>query len=53
MVQSVEAQARAVTSRFDLAKLSKPGEVQRLAERYLSARATEAAPQAAVLNLFA
>lgn len=53
VVQSIESQARAVTSRFDLAKLAKPGDVQKLAERYLSARATEARPQFAALNLLA
>jgi hypothetical protein len=53
VVQSVESQARAVTARFDLAKLSKPAEVQKLAERYLSARAAEAAPPPIGLNLLA
>jgi hypothetical protein len=43
VVQSVEAQARAVTTRLDISKLSRPGEVQKIAERYLAARATEAA----------
>jgi hypothetical protein len=41
VVQSIETQARAVTSRLDIAKLSKPGEIQKLAERYLLARSTE------------
>ncbi len=35
-VQSVEAQARAVDSRFNVARLQNPKEVQRLAERYLT-----------------
>jgi len=34
-VQSVSAQARAVDTRFDIAKLQNPREVQKLAERYL------------------
>jgi Protein of unknown function (DUF1217) len=38
-VQSVEAQARAVTSRLDLAKLQDPKEVAKLAERYVVAAA--------------
>ena len=41
VVQSIETQARAVTSRLDLNKLAKPGELQKLAERYLSARASK------------
>jgi len=41
-LQSVEAQARALEARLDLAKLREPREVQRLAERYLIARAGEA-----------
>lgn len=40
-VQSVEAQARALEARLDLSKLKEPKEVQRLAERYLIARARE------------
>ncbi|MFN3447150.1 MAG: DUF1217 domain-containing protein [Roseococcus sp.] len=40
-IQSVEAQARALTARLDLSKLQDPKEVQRLAERYLIARARE------------
>ena len=43
MVQSVEAQARAVTSRLDLAKLQDPREVAKLAERYVVAAAGNAA----------
>ena len=35
-IQSVETQARAVTSRLDLAKLQNPKEVQKLIERYLT-----------------
>lgn len=42
-VQSVEAQARAITSRLDMSRLSDPREVQRLAERYLSTRAQQGA----------
>jgi Protein of unknown function (DUF1217) len=38
-VQSVEAQARAVTSRLDLKKLQDPREVAKLAERYVVAAA--------------
>ena len=38
-VQSVEAQARAVSSRLDLDRLGNPGEVQKLISRYLIARA--------------
>jgi len=40
-IQSVETQARAVSSRFDIRKLEDPKEVQRLAERYLMSRASE------------
>ncbi len=40
-IQSVETQARAVSSRFDIRKLEDPKEVQRLAERYLMSRANE------------
>ena len=40
-IQSVETQARAVSSRFDIKKLEDPKEVQRLAERYLLSRANE------------
>ena len=53
VVQSVEAQARAITSRLDIAKLAKPGEVQKMAERYLSARAMEAARPAGGFSLLA
>jgi hypothetical protein len=38
-VQSVEAQARAVSSRLDLDTLQKPAEVQKLIARYLISRA--------------
>lgn len=38
-VQSVEAQARALTSRLDLGKLQDPREVAKLAERYVVAAA--------------
>jgi hypothetical protein len=41
-LQSVEAQARALEARLDVSKLKDPREVQRLAERYLIARAGEA-----------
>jgi hypothetical protein len=44
-IQSVEAQARAVTARLDIRKLEDPREVQRLAERYLMNRANENAAQ--------
>lgn len=53
VVQSIEAQARAVTSRLDLTKLARPGEAQKLAERYLASRAAEAAPTAFPLRLLA
>lgn len=39
VVQSVEAQARALTSRLDLGKLKDPREVAKLAERYVVAAA--------------
>lgn len=39
-IQSVEAQARAVDSRFKVAKLQNPAEVRRMAERYLIATAS-------------
>nr|WP_264185484.1 DUF1217 domain-containing protein [Roseicella aerolata] len=39
VVQPVETQARAITSRLDLAKLQNPREVARLAERYVLAAA--------------
>ena len=54
-LQSVEAQARTLTSRLDVAKLQNPREVAKLAERYVVAAAgaaTDAAP-AGVLALFA
>lgn len=38
-VQSVEAQARAVTSRLNLDQLTRPGEVDKLVSRYLVSRA--------------
>ncbi|MBY0339394.1 MAG: DUF1217 domain-containing protein [Acetobacteraceae bacterium] len=43
-LQGVEAQARAVESRLDVARLKQPAAAQRLAERYLIARAREAQP---------
>jgi hypothetical protein len=55
-IQSVEAQARAVTSRLPLAKLADPREVQRLAERYVLQRAqgaSQGAPASPLLSLFA
>jgi len=51
-IQSVEAQARAVSARLDIRKLEDPKEVQRLAERYLMNRANENAAQNGV-NLLA
>lgn len=49
-IQSVEAQARAVSARLDIRKLEDTKEVQRLAERYLMNRANEnAATQGANL----
>ncbi len=42
-IQSVEAQARAVSARLDIRKLEDPKEIQRLAERYLVNRANEKA----------
>lgn len=53
VVQSIESQARAVSARLDLAKLAKPGEVQKLAERYLMARAAEEAPAFPELSFLA
>jgi hypothetical protein len=41
-VQSVEAQGRAVSARFDIASLQDPGEVRKLAERYVIAAANRA-----------
>ena len=38
-MQSVEAQARAVTSRLNLEQLTRPGEVDKLVSRYLVSRA--------------
>lgn len=59
-VQPVETQARAITSRFDLAKLQNPKEVAKLAERYVVAAAGTADgatgatdPAAGLLALFA
>jgi hypothetical protein len=55
-IQTVEAQARAVTSRLPLEKLADPKEVQRLAERYVLNRAqsaTQGAPASPLLSLFA
>ena len=46
-VQSVEAQARAVTSRLDLKKLQDPREVAKLAERYVVAAANSGTGAAA------
>ncbi|UPY36837.1 DUF1217 domain-containing protein [Sediminicoccus sp. KRV36] len=40
-IQSIEAQARAVSARLDIRKLEDPKEVQRLAERYLMNRANQ------------
>ena len=54
-LQSVEAQARTLTSRLDVAKLQNPREVAKLAERYVVAAAgaaSEAGP-AGLLALFA
>ncbi len=51
-VQSVEAQARAVSARLDIDNLQDPRQVTRLAERYLMQRATEGQPITRV-NLFA
>lgn len=51
-VQSVEAQARAISSRLDLEKLQKPGEVQKLIGRYLVSRAGTGAG-ASALSLLA
>lgn len=48
-LQSVEAQARAVESRLKPEKLKDPREVQRLAERYLVARAGSSSPAGGVL----
>ena len=55
-VQPVETQARAITSRLDLAKLSDPKEKERLAERYVLAQAQKAGGGTAaspLLSLFA
>jgi Protein of unknown function (DUF1217) len=55
VVQSVEAQARALTSRLDLDKLQNPREVAKLAERYVVAAAgsgTSAAASSPLLSLF-
>ncbi len=54
-LQSVEAQARTLGSRFDLAKLQNPREVAKLAERYVVMAAGSAADAApvGVLALFA
>lgn len=43
VVQSVETQGRAVTSRLDLADLQDPRQVRKLVERYLVTAATDAA----------
>jgi len=42
-LQSVEAQARTLAARFDMAKLQNPKEVARMAERYLLSVGTSAA----------
>ncbi len=57
VVQSVEAQARALTARLDLGKLQDPREVAKLAERYVVAAAGGGGPAAAgagshLLSLF-
>ena len=56
VVQSVEAQARAVTARLDLGKLQNPREVAKLAERYVVAAANgngaAAAASSPLLSLF-
>lgn len=52
-VQSVEAQARAVTSRLDLTKLKDPREVARIAERYVLAAAGKDAGDGAGAGLLA
>jgi hypothetical protein len=51
-VQSVEAQARAVSARLNIENLQDPRQVTRLAERYLMQRAGEGQPTTRV-NLFA
>ena len=51
-VQSVEAQARAVTARLDLERLRNPTEVQKLVSRYLIARAGTGLGAASPLSLF-
>jgi Protein of unknown function (DUF1217) len=56
VVQSVEAQARALTSRLDLDKLQNPREVAKLAERYVVAAAgssgTSTSASSPLLSLF-
>lgn len=56
VVQPVETQARAITSRLDLAKLQDPREVAKLAERYVVAAAgsggTNAGASSPLLSLF-
>lgn len=59
-VQPIETQARAVTTRLDLADLKDAAKVARLAERYVLNRATEQAAagasgggQSSLLALFA
>jgi len=54
-VQPVETQARAVTSRLDLARLQDAREVAKLAERYVLAASEKvpAVPSTGVLGLFA
>lgn len=56
VVQPVEAQARAITARLDLAKLQDPREVAKLAERYVVAAAggggTAAGASSPLLSLF-
>lgn len=53
-VQSVETQARVISSRLDLAKLQSPREVAKLADRYVvAAGATAFSAPSGVLALFA
>jgi hypothetical protein len=53
-VQSVETQAKAITTRLDLAKLKDPKQVEKLAERYIMAAAgTATGSTDPVLSLFA
>ena len=51
-IQSVEAQARAITSKLDLKKLQDPKEVEKMAQRYIMLKANENDPFSGIRSQF-